>query len=79
VLDAKVVVVGVAGVFLALGVAAAFLLGFGHLASAVGQTLGSGPVSQAGNSLSGFGLDIIILLVILAVVIVFAFLYSLFH
>lgn len=78
-LDAKVVVIGVAGVFLALGIAAAFLLGFGHVASAIGQAVGSGPISQAGDSLSGFGIGIIVILVILAIVVVIAFLYALFH
>jgi len=78
-LDAKVIVVGVAGVFLALGIAAAFLLGFGHLASAIGQAFSSGPISQAGDALSGYGVDIIIVLVILAIIVVIAFLRALFR
>jgi hypothetical protein len=66
-LDLKVIVIGVAGIFLALGVAAAFMLGFGHITSALGQAVGSGPVAQAGDYLT------------LAVIIVLAFLYVLFR
>jgi len=76
-LDAKVVVVGVAGVFLALGVAAAIMLGMGHAATALGQAIGSGPIAQGGNDLSGLGIDIIVLLAILAFIVVAAFLYVL--
>ncbi len=78
-LDAKVVIVGVAGVFIALGIAGAILLGFGHVASAIGQAVDSGPVSQAGDALSGFGTDVIVVLIVLAILVVLAFLYSLFR
>jgi hypothetical protein len=78
-LDLKVIVIGVAGIFLALGVAAAFMLGFGHITSALGQAVGSGPVAQAGDYLSGLGLDVIAVLITLAVIIVLAFLYVLFR
>jgi hypothetical protein len=77
--DAKIVVLGVAGLFLALGVAAASLLGFGHFTSAVGQALNSNPISAAGSALSGLGIDIIVVLVILAIIVVVAFLYALFQ
>jgi hypothetical protein len=77
--DAKIVVLGVAGLFLALGVAGAFLLGFGHFTSAVGQAINSNPIASAGSSLSGLGIDIIVALIVLAIVVVVAFLYALFQ
>ena len=76
-LDAKIIVVGVAGVFVALGVVAAAMLGLGHITTAVGQTVGIRQIAQAGNQLAGLGLDLVIVLVVLAAVIVAAFLYVL--
>ena len=73
-LDAKIIVVGVAGIFLALGITGAVLVGFGHVTTAVGQSVGSGPISQAGDSLSGLGIEVIAILVLLAIVVVLAFL-----
>jgi len=78
-LDAKVIIVGVAGIFVALGLAAAGLLGFGHVVTAVGQTFDSGPVSQAGSGLSGLGGDVLITLILFGVVVVVAFLFYLFR
>jgi hypothetical protein len=76
-LDVKVIVVGVAGIFLGLGVAAASMVGMGHVATALGQVLGSNPITQGGNALSGLGIDIIVLLAIMAFIVVAAFLYVL--
>ncbi len=76
-LDAEVVVVGVAGVFVALGVAAAIILGMGHATTAFGQAIGSGPIVQGGDALSGFGVDIIVLLAVMGLLVVAAFLYTL--
>ncbi|MDE1853238.1 MAG: hypothetical protein KGI38_05775 [Thaumarchaeota archaeon] len=73
-LDAIIIIAGVAGVFIALGIAGAALLGFGHATSAVGQIAQSGPVVLAGDTLSGYGIDIITVLIILAIVIVAVFL-----
>jgi hypothetical protein len=74
-LDAKVLVVGVAGIFVALGLAAAGLLGFGHITTALGQALNLGPMAQAGDSLSAVGLDLIVFLAALGIVVVLAFVY----
>ena len=76
-LDAKVIVVGVAGVFLALGVGAAMMLGMGHAATALGQVVGSVPIEQGGNALSGLGVDIIVLLGVMGFIVIVAFLYFL--
>lgn len=79
VLDAKIVVAGVAGIFLALGVVGAVLIGIGHFTSAIGQEVNIGPVAQAGDAITGFGVDVVAFLVVLAIIVIIAFLYVVFH
>lgn len=73
--DVKVIIVGIAGVFVALGLVAATMLGLGHVTTAVGQVAQSQPIVNAGASMSGLGIDLLVFLGILAITLVVGFLY----
>lgn len=63
----NVIVMGVAGAFVALGVVALGLMGAGHGLTAFGQTFNEVQITNAGASLSGWGEGVVVLLAILAI------------
>ncbi len=69
-------IVGVAGVFIALGLAGYLLMSTGSGLSGFGQSIGVQPAVLAGNTLSSWGAGIIVVLAVLAIIVVLAFVRS---
>jgi ABC-type transport system involved in multi-copper enzyme maturation permease subunit len=72
----EISVKGVAGVFISLALLAFLFVSAGNSLTNFGSSLDLNSVSQSGNSLTGYGFDIIVVLVILAFIVVLAYVFK---